>query len=119
MTAQPVDEFSVAIEDQFAVARLFSVLADPTRVALIELLLERPHTVHELVTATGAPRGRVSNHLACLRWCGFVTAERTGREVIYQVTDRRVRRVLAQGRAMAAGRAKHLASCRRIGPDWI
>jgi len=31
--------------------------------------------VAELVAALGAPRSRVSNHLACLRWCRLVEAE--------------------------------------------
>lgn len=119
MVAQPVSQLAAAPEDQAAVARLFSVLADPTRVALLELLLIRPRTVRELVEATGAPRGRVSNHLACLRWCGFATSERSGRAVTYRVADRRVQRVLRQGRELADERAEHLASCQRIGPDWI
>ena len=117
MQTQPID--AVAPAEQRAVARLFSVLADPTRVALVELLLERPRTVRELVNATCVPRGRVSNHLACLRWCGFATSERSGRDVVYRIADRRIRRVLAQGRQLADERAEHLASCQRIGPDWI
>jgi DNA-binding transcriptional ArsR family regulator len=119
MATQSATAGATAPEDQLAVARLFSVLADPTRVALLELLLERPRTVRELVEATGAPRSRVSNHLACLRWCGFATSERSGRDVIYRVADGRVGRVLTQGRHLADERAEHLASCRRIGPDWI
>src|SRR5437899_904509 len=53
-----------------AAARFFRVLGDPTRLRILELLLAGPRAVSELTAAAGAPRARVSNHLACLRWCG-------------------------------------------------
>ncbi len=73
----------------------------------------------ELVAALGAPRSRVSNHLACLRWCRFVEAEQQGRQVTYRVADPRVRQLLTQAGELAAEQCEHLASCKRIGPDWI
>lgn len=102
-----------------ALARFFRVLGDPTRLAILELLLESEMSVRELVEATGAPQGRVSNHLACLRWCRFVEAERRGRRVFYRVADERVRGLLAGARTLAGEQCEHLESCRRIGPDWI
>jgi ArsR family transcriptional regulator, cadmium/lead-responsive transcriptional repressor len=102
-----------------AAARLFRVLGDPTRLAIVRLLLERERTVSELVAAVGAPRSRISNHLACLRWCRFVETERQGRRVIYRLTDRHIPELLAQAEVVAADRIDHLVACRRIGPDWI
>ena len=101
-----------------AAARFFRVLGDPTRVAILQLLLERPHRVSELVEATGARQSRVSTHLACLRWCGFVTAERAGRRVIYSITDPQVGDVLRRGMELAQARLDHLLACERIGPEW-
>ncbi len=105
--------------EDLGVARFFRVLSDPTRLAILDLLAQRPCTVSELVAALDAPRSRVSNHLACLRWCRFVEADREGRTVTYRMSDRRVRRVVEQGRRLAGEHAEHLASCRRIGPDWV
>ncbi len=102
-----------------ALARYFRVLGDPTRLRIIEALLVREHTVSELVTLVGAPQGRVSNHLACLRWCRFVEAERIGRQVVYQIADDRIALLLEAARSLAGQNCEHLASCRRIGPDWI
>lgn len=102
-----------------ALARYFRILGDPTRLRILELLLERERTVGELVALTGAPQSRVSNHLACLKWCRFAEAERQGRHVIYRIADPRVRRLLTESRVLAAEHEEHLASCRRIGPDWI
>jgi DNA-binding transcriptional ArsR family regulator len=102
-----------------ASARFFRVLGDPTRLAILELLLDRPHTVSELVEAVGTSQSRVSNHLACLRWCGFVADERDGRQVTYRIADRRVGEVLTEASGLAAEHCEHLASCRRIGPEWV
>ena len=102
-----------------ATARFFRVLGDPTRLAILELLLERPHTVSELVEATGSRQSTVSNHLACLRWCRFVEAERQGRRVTYRVMDARIGALLDASRELTDEHCEHLASCTRIGPEWI
>jgi DNA-binding transcriptional ArsR family regulator len=102
-----------------ASARFFRVLGHPTRLGIIDRLLGRPHTVSELVEAVDASQSTVSNHLACLRWCGFVETERQGRQIIYRIQEPRVRDVLDTVRALAAEHCEHLASCTRIGPDWI
>ena len=86
---------------------------------MLEALLERERTVAELVTLTGAPRSRVSNHLACLKWCRFVTGQRQGRHIVYGVADPRVSELLSVSRDLSVERCGHLARCRRIGPDWI
>src|SRR5437667_7087171 len=75
-------------------AKFFRGLGDPTRVRIVQLLLERPRTVGELVEVLGSPQGRVSSHLGCLRWCGFVEGIRDGRNVTYRVSDPRVRMLI-------------------------
>jgi DNA-binding transcriptional ArsR family regulator len=95
------------------------VLGDPTRLKIVEALLERERTVSELVELLGAPQSRVSNHLACTRWCRFVESERHGRTVVYQIADERVIDLLEHASSLAEPNLDHLASCRRIGPDWI
>ena len=102
-----------------ATARFFRVLSDPTRLAIVELLLDQPRTVSELVETLDCPQSRVSNHLACLRWCEFVDTERDGRQVTYRIQERRVRKLIDAARTMAAEHCEHLASCQRLGPDWI
>ncbi|HXF57365.1 MAG TPA: metalloregulator ArsR/SmtB family transcription factor [Actinomycetota bacterium] len=102
-----------------ALARYFRVFGDPTRLRIVEALLEGDRSVSELVALVGAPQSRVSNHLACLKWCRVARAERRGRRVVYRITDRRVRALIQRARDLAAQHCWHLASCRRIGPDWI
>lgn len=102
-----------------ASARFFRVLGDPTRLRVLQLLLERPRTVSELVEATGASQSKVSNHLACLRWCRLVDAERHGRHVTYRATHPGIGEFLQAADELSSEHRKHLATCRRIGPDWV
>lgn len=102
-----------------ASARFFRVLGDPTRLGVLRLLLERPRTVSELVEATGSSQSKLSNHLACLRWCRLVEGEREGRHVTYRVIDPRIRTFLEAADDLSGEHREHLATCGRIGPDWI
>lgn len=118
-TARRATVASKAIPRAEARARYFRVLSDATRLRILELLLERERTVSELASLIGGPRSRISNHLACLKWCRFAEAERRGREVVYRIADPRVRDMLKLSGRLAEEHCDHLASCRRIGPEWI
>jgi DNA-binding transcriptional ArsR family regulator len=97
------------------VAKYFRVLADPTRVRIIELLDDCGElAVGELVERLGESQPKVSNHLACLRWCGFVERERHHPHVRYRVADPRVLELLGLGRSLLADNAEHVAACRRV-----
>lgn len=111
---------AAGVELSLAAGRLFKVLADPTRLALLRRLTEGPATVSELAEALGnPPQSRISNHLACLRWCELVTSEKDGRNVIYRLADRRVLALVDLACEVAAPHAEPLATCTRIGPEWM
>ncbi len=98
------------------VAKYFRGLGDVTRVRILGLLEERGEmSVSELVAAVDQAQSKVSNHLACLRWCGFVDAQRDGRVVRYRLADRRVAQLLELGCALLTDNAEHVAACGRIG----
>ncbi|MDE3229155.1 MAG: winged helix-turn-helix transcriptional regulator [Chloroflexota bacterium] len=99
-------------------ARFFRALGDPTRLRVLQLLLDAPAgevSVSELVEALDAPQSRVSTHLGCLRWCGLVRARREGKQVYYRVNDPRVREILTLGGAMIRDHAAGIASCEVVG----
>jgi len=99
------------------VAKYFRGLGDPTRVRILALLGEHGElSVGDLVERLGQSQPKVSNHLACLRWCGFVQTRRVHPGVYYRVADGRVSQLLALGRALLADNAEHVAACRRIDP---
>ncbi len=98
-------------------ARFFRGLDDPTRVLILELLLQGEKSVSDLVEATGSPQGRISNHLGCLRHCGYVTTRRDGRWVYYRLADDRVRALLRIAQELMADHAQQLLSCAVVSPD--
>jgi ArsR family transcriptional regulator, cadmium/lead-responsive transcriptional repressor len=98
------------------VAKYFRGLGDPIRLRILELLQrEGELSVGALVERLGLPQPQVSNHLACLRWCGFVEARREGRTVFNRIPDARVETMLQLAQSLLADNAEHVAACCRIG----
>lgn len=110
---------SAEVQQRLAVtAKFFHGLADLTRLRIVEVLLdEGEKNVSELVALLGQPQSRVSNHLACLRWCGYVDSRRDGKFVYYRVADPRVRDLVALARSVIADHAEAILSCTRISGD--
>jgi len=98
-------------------ATFFQGLADPTRVRILELLAERPRTVSELQAELGLAQGRVSSHLACLRWCGYVVGTVDGRFNRYQLVDPRVRDIVVAAEAIVRDNEQRLTSCLVLGAE--
>lgn len=97
------------------VAKYFRGLGDPLRVRILDLLkAEGELSVGELVRRLGEPQPKVSNHLACLRWCGFVATRREHRTVLNRIADPRVIEMLDLAQALLADNAEHVAACCRI-----
>jgi DNA-binding transcriptional ArsR family regulator len=97
------------------VAKYFRGLGDPIRLQILALLCrEGELSVGELVRRLALPQPQVSNHLACLRWCGFVEARRDGRTVYNRIADERVEAILELAESLLADNAEHVAACCRI-----
>lgn len=117
-TSQPLDSppFRLPAQpsERQVQAKYFRAFGDPTRLHILELLRSGELPVNELVARVGTSQPRVSAHLACLRWCGFVTSRRDHRTVFYRVADDRVAEMLDLADSLLAGNAEHVAACRRI-----
>jgi DNA-binding transcriptional ArsR family regulator len=95
-------------------AKYFRVLADRGRLRILEALAEEGElTVGELVERSGLAQPNVSNHLACLRWCGFVETRREHRTAHNRIADPRVLELIDLARELLAGNEEHVAACRR------
>jgi len=77
-------------------------LADPLRLAVLQHLMGGPATVTELMLVTGAAQSRLSNHLAVLRARKLVRTLRQGRQIVYEIHDPAVAR-LVESLAQIAG----------------
>jgi ArsR family transcriptional regulator, cadmium/lead-responsive transcriptional repressor len=97
------------------VAKYFRALGEPTRLRLLRLLqAEGELSAGELTRRLGQPQPKVSNHLACLRWCGFVATRRQHRVIYYRLADQRVAALLELADGLLADNADHVAACCRI-----
>jgi DNA-binding transcriptional ArsR family regulator len=94
------------------VAKYFRGLGDPIRLRILELLRDEGElSVGDVVSRLGLPQPKVSNHLACLRWCGFIEARREGRTVYNRISDARVLAMLDLAQALLADNAEHVGAC--------
>ena len=75
--------------------RLGRAMADGTRSRILLSLLERPGYPAEIAQDLELTRTNVSNHLACLRGSGLVTAEPEGRRTKYEIADPHLTQALA------------------------
>lgn len=103
-------------DDRRLKAKLFRGLADPSRLALLEALRDRPRCVSEVVRATGLSQPNASAHLACLSQCGLVSRERRGRFVYYAIADKRVLKVLEEAEGILQEIGALVDRCPREGP---
>jgi DNA-binding transcriptional ArsR family regulator len=67
------------------VATSFQVLAEPTRRRILDLLLERPRPVGELVDQLGLSQPGTSKHLRALRDAGFVRVRKDAQQRWYEL----------------------------------
>lgn len=68
-------------------AEVLGLLADRTRLAVLQALSEGEADVSTLTARVGAARPAVSQHLAKLRIAGLVRARKEGRRVVYARAD--------------------------------
>ncbi len=76
--------------DLGALARIGMALADATRRRVLVHLIGGTGYPAQMAEEFGTTRANLSNHLACLRECGLVTATAEGRRVCYALADDRL-----------------------------
>lgn len=98
-------------------AKYFRGLGDPTRLHILELVEEGERTVGEMTAELRVVQPKVSNHLACLRWCGYVTARREGRLVYYRLASPKVVETIDLARELLDANENHVALCHRLDEE--
>ena len=69
------------------IARRFRMLAEPTRIKLLDRLREGEANVNELSEGLGASQQNVSKHLAMLAEVGMLARRKEGNHVYYRIAD--------------------------------
>ena len=75
------------------IARRLRVIAEPTRIKLLDRLRTSESTVQELTDAVGSTQQNVSKHLGVLADAGIVARRRQGGCTHYRVVDESVYRL--------------------------
>src|ERR1017187_4811310 len=70
-----------------AVARLFEVLSDVSRLSILQCLRDEPHAVGQMVAKLNLTQPMVSKHLAILYEAGLLSRERRRTQVIYSIRE--------------------------------
>lgn len=110
----------MALADTELLARLFRALGDATRLRILELLLDEGELHQaEIVRRLGAVQARVSEHLGCLVWCGFVERRVQGRRTLYRPANRQVRSLVNQAKRFLEHNEAQIACCRRIDRETV
>ena len=86
-----IDPMEAAAEEA---AEVLKALSHPARLRLLCALVQDERTVGQLEAMLGASQSYVSGQLLKLRAEGLVSCERQGREMVYRLSDPRVRPVL-------------------------
>src|SRR5262245_19459364 len=94
-------------------AKWFRGLDDPVRLGILEQLQSGEKNVEELCASLGMKQPRISSHLACLRWCRFVSTRRDGQRVYYRLADPNVSAILDLAHASVAKNGLRILSCTR------
>ena len=93
------------------IARRFRVLADPTRIKLLDLLRGCEASVQELTAASGSTQQNVSKHLGVLRQERIVRRTKVGNYSYYSIADQGV---FGLCRDVCGGLAKQQESLRQV-----
>ncbi len=68
-------------------AECLRTLAHPHRLRIVQMLLAGRYTVGELAEACEIPSHMASEHLRLMQRCGFLTSDREGRRIFYQISE--------------------------------
>ena len=82
------DDHAVALAD------LFRLLGDPTRLKIVVSCLRTPLAVSDIAEQLGLSVSLVSHHLRLLKGARLVRGERQGKQVYYEADDLHVRRMV-------------------------
>jgi DNA-binding transcriptional ArsR family regulator len=94
---------------------LWAALGDPTRLRLLDLLLERGEaTASGLAAALPITRQGVAKHLSVLERSGLVASRRVGREVRFALCEERLDEARRRMARVAARWDERLVAIKRI-----
>jgi len=75
-------------------SELLKALAHPTRLCIVNGLMEKESNVTNIQECLDLPQSTVSQHLSKLKAAGIIKGERKGLEISYQVINNDIRNII-------------------------
>ena len=79
------------------IAELFNGFADPTRVHILSLLIERELCVTDIAEAVELSQSAISHQLRILKQMHLIKFRRDGKNILYSLADDHVKTILQMG----------------------
>lgn len=84
-------------ESLLKLAELFKTLGDPTRLKIVEILLENEMCVNHIAETMGMGQSAISHQLRVLRQAHLVTYRKEGKTAYYSLNDDHVEGLVRMG----------------------
>ncbi len=75
----------------------FKIFADPTRIRILELLMDQEKCVSEISNILNVSQSAISHQLKMLRMSNVVSTEKNGQTVTYRLADDHIRIIIKYG----------------------
>ena len=92
-------------------AKLFRGFGDMTRLSILESIIEDEKTVTKISEELKQSQSNVSNHLSCLLECGLVKSRKDGKNKIYSIGDKRIKKLLKESDSLLSDIAAGMYAC--------
>ena len=81
----------------YGLSEFFKIFADPTRLRILEVLINKPLCVNDISEKLNISQSAVSHQLKYLRTSNLVKTEKIGKNVFYNISDNHIKIILEYG----------------------
>lgn len=78
---------SLGLDALTQAAECLRTISHPTRLHMIQMLLQGEHSVRDLAESCNIPRHVASEHLRLMQHCGLMTRRQEGRFTYYEIIE--------------------------------
>lgn len=89
---------TISEEEIGALAELFKVFGDTTRIRILFALYDDEHSVSDIADALNMTQSAVSHQLKILRNAKLIKSRRDGKQIFYSLADEHVHTIIGVGR---------------------
>lgn len=84
-------------EECLRLSSVFSVFADPMRLNIIYVLLQKEMCVSDIAEALNTTTSNISHHLSILKNNDLITYRKNGKQILYSLSDEHVKALFDTG----------------------